>query len=265
MPSWLKRFPSLTNRIDKVGIWWAVFGPGGVLSVIMGWAASAFTPIAELGRGAIIFAGVGAACVIMFAASALLVAWRYFNPLPQALIKTEAVTDGQGASAQTNSINPLITALGNKIDELSRQLQKLESRTQQTEVKYQILNGALHARDAEAIIKEADQKIISTATRLLEGNYPDEAAWAADYGVWKKAMSQVDGVLSRWLQHHEAFLDVRLTDLEAGGPRPPPQSKIESDTNIMRYKTVWMVQQNYANQRDNMLIYFSTKTGLLSA
>src|SRR4051794_20007676 len=82
MPAWLKHFfPTVNKPIDNIGIWWAVFGPSGVLSVIFGWAASAFTPIAQYGWGAIIFAGVGAACVVMFAASALMIAWRYLIPL----------------------------------------------------------------------------------------------------------------------------------------------------------------------------------------
>jgi hypothetical protein len=76
-----ERFPALDRSINRFGYWWAVFGPGGVLSVLMGWAASAVQPIRDLGWGAIAFVGVGSACVIMLVASAMLVAWRYFNPI----------------------------------------------------------------------------------------------------------------------------------------------------------------------------------------
>jgi len=63
--AWRNRFPTLDQTINRAGYWWAVFGPGGVLSVIMSAAAKYFTPIAELGWGAVIFAGVGAACVMI--------------------------------------------------------------------------------------------------------------------------------------------------------------------------------------------------------
>ena len=107
MLAWIKRGPGLTKPVDNIGIWWAVFGPGGVLSVIMGWAASFFTPIAQYGWGAVVFAGVGAACVIMFAVSALLIAYRYFRPLtPQA--QSDAVnTPNQPSEAVTQEIQEI--------------------------------------------------------------------------------------------------------------------------------------------------------------
>src|SRR5271168_4033105 len=79
---WREEFNKADISMDPLGYWWTVFGPIGVLSVLMSGIATGFTSIAQYGWGAIVFAGVGAACVIMFAASALMVSWRYFNPLP---------------------------------------------------------------------------------------------------------------------------------------------------------------------------------------
>jgi hypothetical protein len=79
-----KRFPALDQNVTRFGYWWAVFGPGGVLSVLSTWVAKNVEPIAVLGWGAVVFAGIGAACIIMLVASVCLVAWRYFNPLPPA-------------------------------------------------------------------------------------------------------------------------------------------------------------------------------------
>jgi hypothetical protein len=55
---------------------WTVFGPGGVVAVIASWAARA----ADLGWGAAILIGLTLACALMFAAAAVLGAWRYFSP-----------------------------------------------------------------------------------------------------------------------------------------------------------------------------------------
>jgi hypothetical protein len=118
------------------------------------------------------------------------------------------------------------------------------------------LSRSLRARDAKPIFKDADQKIMSTAKNLLEGSYPDEAAWANEYAVWKTAVGRVDGLMSRWATlHHEPFLDINV---EAGAPSPPAQSNIKSGTNLMRYRTVWLAQQSYVNRRDGIFSYFDT-------
>jgi hypothetical protein len=76
--SWRERL-NLTNVVN----FWTIFGPGGVLAVILSWVAEHIGPIAELGWGAAIFVGIAATCFIMLMISALLVSWRYFHPLPQ--------------------------------------------------------------------------------------------------------------------------------------------------------------------------------------
>ena len=97
---WREEFNKADISMDPLGYWWTVFGPIGVLSVLMSGIATGFTSIAQYGLGAIVFAGVGAACVIMFAASALMVSWRYFNPLQ----KQPAIpSEGQDVSTQDTS------------------------------------------------------------------------------------------------------------------------------------------------------------------
>lgn len=77
----LKRFSGVTKPVDGIGIYWAVFGPGGVLSVIIGWASAYFEPIARLGWGAVVLTGALAGCVACLVISTVLVSWRYFRPL----------------------------------------------------------------------------------------------------------------------------------------------------------------------------------------
>jgi hypothetical protein len=81
MAAWRKHVNKTDRSVNRLGYWWAVFGPGGALAVVMSTAASYLAPVYQYGWGAVVFAGVGAACVIMLAASALLAAWRYFHPL----------------------------------------------------------------------------------------------------------------------------------------------------------------------------------------
>jgi hypothetical protein len=235
-----------TYDVGRLGYWWAVFGPIGVLSVLMSGIATGFTSVAQYGWGAIVFSGVGAACVIMFAATALMVSWRYFNPLPK-----QPATPGEGQEVSTQDIS-------SRLAEAERGIAQNKASLEELRTKAAMLTRSLRARDAQSIIKEADQVVMSTSKKLLEEAYPDEAAWADDYAAWEKAMIRIDNLMSQWTQqHHKPFLDLRLKDFEAGAP-PPRQSNIKSDANVTRYKTAWMAQSSYANRRDGIFGYFAT-------
>jgi hypothetical protein len=304
---WREGFEKSGISVDRPGYWWTVFGPIGVLSVLMSGMAAGFTSIAQYGWGAIVFAGVGAACVMMFAASALMVSWRYFNPLPKqpttsgegqevstrdtssrlaeaergiALngaglkeIRTKAeasvrdvtirVIEAERAIAQNKALlEELRTKAEASTQDVARRLAEAERGIAQNNAglselrtKATMLTRSLRARDAQSMITEADQVVMSAYKKLLEGDYPDEATWADDYVAWEKAMSRIDELMSQWThQHHVPFLDIRSKDLEAGPP-PPPQ--IKSDANAMRYKTAWLAQSSYADKREGLFGYFA--------
>jgi hypothetical protein len=243
---WLKKIDENIVRIVR----WAAFF--GLVSAAMSWVANYITPLHQYGWGAAVFAGVGAACVITLVASGTLVAWRYFNPLPE---RPVALSQGQEA--------PLDDVL-NRVAETERGIAQNKASLEELRTEVAMLSTSLRARDAESIIKEADQVIMSTYKKLLEEPYPNEAAWADDYAVWEKAVSRIDNLMSRWAQqHHKPFLDIRLKDFEAGAPPPPLQSNIKSDANATRYKTVWLAQQSYANRREGIFSFFSSKAGEL--
>jgi hypothetical protein len=60
-----------------------------LVSAAMSWVASYITPISQYGWGAVVFAGIGLACLITLAASGAFAAWRYFTPLPKQSIASE--------------------------------------------------------------------------------------------------------------------------------------------------------------------------------
>jgi hypothetical protein len=279
--------------------------------VVMSGIAAGFRSIAEYGWGAIIFAGVGAACLVMFAASVLMVSWRYFNPLPK-----QPSTPGEGREVATGDISSRLTEADrgiaqNKADlsdlrtraevtardlairvvESERSiaqnkagLEELRSRAEVTardlairvveaergiaqskagleelRTKATLLTRSLRARDAQAMVREADQVVMATHEKVLEAAHPDEAAWADDYAVWEKAMRRIDDLMSQWThQHHEPFLDIRAKELEASAS-PPEQ--IKSDANATRYKTARLAQSSYANKREGLFGYFTAIIG----
>jgi hypothetical protein len=242
-----EEFKKIDISLDRLGYWWTVFGPIGVLSVLMSGIATGFTSIAQYGWGAIVFAGVGAACVVMFSASALMVSWRYFEPLPN-----QPATPGEGQEVSTQDMS-------SRLAEAERGIAQNKASLEEVRTKAAMLTRSLRARDAQSIIKEADQVVMSTYKKLLEGAYPDEATWADDYAAWEKAMSRIDNLMSQWTQqHHEPFLDIRLKDFEAGAP--PPQ-QIKSDVNARRYKTAWLAQSSYASRREGLFGYFAAIIG----
>jgi hypothetical protein len=269
--------------------------------------ATGFTSIAQYGWGAIIFAGVAAACAIMFAASALMVSWRYFNPLPKqpttpsegqevstldtssrvaeaergiALnraglkeIRTKAeasvrdvtirVVEAERGIAQNKAgLEELRTKAQASSQDMARRLAEAERGIAQNNAglgelrnKATMLTRSLRARDAQSMMEEADQVVMSAHKKLLEGDYPDEATWADDYVAWEKAMSRIDELMSQWThQHHVPFLDIRSKDIEAS---PPPPQQIKSDANATRYKTAWLAQSSYADKREGLFGYFA--------
>jgi hypothetical protein len=232
------------HDVDRLGYWWAVFGPIGVLSILMSGIATGFTSLAQYGWGAIVFSGVGAACVIMFAAAALMVSWRYFNPLSK-----QPATPGEGQEGSTQDVS-------SRLAEAERGIAQNKASLEELRTKSAMLTRSLRARDAQSIIKEADQVIMTTYKKLLQEVYPDEASWADDYAVWEKAMSRIDNLMSQWTQqHHKPFLDIRLKEFEDSAP--PPQS----DANATRYKTAWLAQSSYANMREGLFGYFAAIIG----
>jgi hypothetical protein len=245
--NWREELEKSEISLDRLGYWWTVFGPIAVLSVLMSGIATGFASIAQYGWGAIIFAGVGAACVMMFAASALMVSWRHFDPLPN-----QPATPGERPEASTQDIS-------NRLAEAERGVARNKAGLEEVRTKAAMLTRSLRAGDARSTIKEADQVVMSTYKKLLEEAYPDEATWADDYGAWEKAMSRIDNLMSQWTQqHHEPFLDIRSNELEAGAP--PPQH-IKSDVNAIRYKTARLAQSRYADKREGLFGYFAAIIG----
>jgi len=69
------------DEIVRRVVYWAAFIV--LVSAPMSWVASYIAPIAQYGWGAVVFAGVGAACAITLVICGALVAWRYLHPLPK--------------------------------------------------------------------------------------------------------------------------------------------------------------------------------------
>jgi hypothetical protein len=276
---WREEFNKTDISVDQLGYWWTIFGPMAMLSVLMSGIAAGFTSIAQYGWGAIVFAGVGAACVIMFAGSAFMVSWRYLNPLPKQPstpsesreVSTQDISSRlaeieRGIAQNKAGLGELRTKaeastqdISSRLAEIERGIAQNKAGLEEVRTKAALLTRSLRAKDAQSIIKEADQVVMSTYKKLLEEAYPDEAAWADDYAAWEKAMSRIDDLMSQWTQqHHVPFLSTRSKDSEASAPPPP---HIKSDANATRYKAAWLAQSSYADQREGLFGYFAAIIG----
>jgi len=271
---WREEFNKTDISADQLGYWWTIFGPMAMLSVLMAGIAAGFPSISQYGWGAIIFAGVGAACVIMFAASAFMVSWRYLNPpsiQPETSRESREVSTPdisnrlaeieRGIAQNKAGLGKLRTKaeasaqdISSRLAEVERAIAQNKAGLEEVRTKATLLTRSLRTRDALSMVKEADQVVMSTSKKLLEGSYPDEAAWADDYAAWEKAMSRIDDLMSQWThQHHVPFLNTRLKDSEAGAPPPP---HIKSEANAARYKMAWLAQSSYADKREGLFGYF---------
>jgi hypothetical protein len=276
---WREEFNKTDISADRLGYWWTIFGPMAMLSILMSGIAAGFTSISQYGWGAIIFAGVGAACAIVFAASAFMVSWRYLNP-----ISNLPPTPSESRNVSTQDISPRLAEIergitqnkaglgelrtkaeastqdiSSRLAEIERGIAQNKAGLEEVRTKAALLTRSLRARDAQSIIKEADQVVMSTHKKLVEEAYPDEAAWADDYATWEKAMSRIDDLMLQWThQHHVPFLNTRLRDSEASAPPPP---HIKSEANATRYKMAWLAQSGYADKREGLFGYFAAIIG----
>jgi hypothetical protein len=91
--AWIAPIVWLGDEIVRRIVYWTAFFV--LVSAAMSWLASYITPVARYGWGAIVFVGIGAACVITIVSSGALVAWRFFKPLslPQSAASLDFVTN----------------------------------------------------------------------------------------------------------------------------------------------------------------------------
>jgi hypothetical protein len=108
---------------------WRWIGLWAGLAALMGLVAATIEPIGDLGRGAAVFAGVGAACAVALALgasmhgfAAAMAAWRRFRPLPEPVsaVPVPAAAGGDpiiaelvgGLAAQVARLDEKLKAVG---------------------------------------------------------------------------------------------------------------------------------------------------------
>jgi hypothetical protein len=282
-----KRFPTVDKAIDRFGYWWAVFGPGGILSVLGSWAANSIKPISDLGWGAVAFVGVGVACIIMLVSSFCLIAWRYFNPLGPVeggKVKIENPNTGQfvdlvehidrleteSKKRQETSLNASLALQGmlgkleDKIERLGNDLTQLRDKTESDMRSARdsslIITRSLRARDAESMISKSDAIIMELAPSLIRADserFDGPGSWSLNFNTWNDAVHQIDSVVCQWQQHFKPFLDLRTKDYESCHRNAP--DNIMSNETATKYKTLCLVHSRYLSERSPIFTYFSTK------
>jgi hypothetical protein len=124
------------------------------------------------------------------------------------------------------------------------------------------IGRSLRARDAEAMIKDADTVVMDVGNRLAAAkpsDYSDDQAWLSDYSKWTIAVEKIDTVVGSWQQDHRRILDIRRADYEQS-PHSPPQN-IKSDSTRTSYKSLCLARDRYLEERSKIFNYFAMKAG----
>lgn len=293
----LRRFPAIDRGVERFTYWWTFLGPGGVVWLIMSWAASHFPPIAQYGIGGVIFAGLGAACILMLVASISLIAWRYFHPLgvAQSASRLEKMSEpAVGSAPWKNDIENMAKLLEKYVDEttstlitknmpwrveiarlnelgvslhaadedLRAKLARIQADLRNLDTKFHLFVTSVRARDAlNEVLKPKDQIVMSLGKKLMyPESYSDARTWLADYQVWEAALKAIDDVVVAWTRAESSGYS-SLFDLQRRHyeQAPMPPQNIWSDETIMAFKTVSHVQASYANQRDGIFSFFNAR------
>ena len=125
------------------------------------------------------------------------------------------------------------------------------------------LIDAIHARDAEIRIKQADALIDPLGRKLLAANgYSGPKEWLADYRSWRDSVTAIDRtILNQKVEGFTPYLDIRARDLEKCSETPPDELKADGRV-VVAYKTVFLAQRRYMLGREQVFRFFSTKAGL---
>lgn len=125
---------------------------------------------------------------------------------------------------------------------------------------YEIIIRSLRARDAEAILHEADAIVMNLGGKLIAADaYENGATWSRDHNLWGHRLDKIDWLMAQWQgDKHQPFLDVKHYDYERED-RKAPAHILDEDKNATRYKHVCISHERYLHARDNVFAYFAAK------
>jgi hypothetical protein len=141
-----KHAPWIDRNVNRVGYWQTFFA--ALLWPAMTGIAASIKPIAEIGWGAVVFTGLGVACIVALVVSACLVALRYHKSLPNS---------GTGEAGSEPKLAGI--PLSQRLDNIDFTLLHLASRV----VDDQIMQKAL----ARMPMRQHDINLASTTNEAL--------------------------------------------------------------------------------------------------
>jgi hypothetical protein len=122
-----KLLPKGDSWIGRASSWWGVFGPGGAfwviiaaLSAAMSWLVRQVEPIAQVGWGAVVLAGILLACLIMLSVGVGMLGWRQFRPQTDKQIRGSPLEGASRDGAEGDNLQTQIAALKGNLETLAR-------------------------------------------------------------------------------------------------------------------------------------------------
>ena len=268
--SMYRKFWSLLGRVsDAASVGQLLWGWTALVTLVSAlgtWAASTIEPVSNLGWGAVVFAGVGAACVLLILTAVNLFAWRYFKPLPASenpvLITTQPSTQ---SDTQVIPLGEDRLARG-EIDGLKETIQfqikrindLIEYERQQRRNFQELISNVLRARDAEQLLKNYSGRAEILYEKLRRADPHDYAGpdeWANEFGEWQSNMYDFWRTADGWVKHlPDPF---RPETKKLGAVNPPDSIIITPFENQHRYRTMVVVQDWLVSSKDRVLASIS--------
>ncbi|GEO12970.1 hypothetical protein [Microvirga aerophila] len=126
---------------------------------------------------------------------------------------------------------------------------------------YWLLVTSLRARDAEAMLREADTLIMRLGPKLTAADsYESGVLWSKDHNLWGHSISKIDWVMSQWWKEkHQSLLDLKHYDFEHKDRKAPTHILVDQEKNAIRYKQVCIVQERYMRLRSDLFSYLDSK------
>jgi hypothetical protein len=206
---------SFTGWADKVGIWWGILGPNGVVAVIMSGLYAFYKPVAEQGFAAIVLSGIASAALLLLfiSVAALLAAsaWRKIKPLDTpspAVMPNDFMTPAD--QSKLRQIDERLDALSKKVEAIRVDLaivsNNFEKLTTSQREQYENLRSSLHSIYIREILAETSQDIERFAAELYDRLSGGETYTPEQWEDWDATHQLWESALSKWVYNGQWFV-----------------------------------------------------------
>jgi hypothetical protein len=206
---------TITDKLDRAGIWWGIFGPNGLVlalgTALFSAVISAFEPIADFGWAAVVLAAVFASALLLLllacGAAVAAWAWRKFKPLANETLPSPEQT--LGTLPDDDELRPGIGELEADIQRIDATIREIAEDRKAIISDYQLMSG-VEAKLTERLeaIEAGARDYTKGRSDALQERLDEHRSLIQEHAVSLLAFSEATRFSITAIYHRERMLDL---------------------------------------------------------